>query len=83
MTERFLRRDEVSRITGLPVSTIYQQMADGTFPKNFRISPRLCAWRETEIEKWQAKCLAAPPPAPQRRGQRATKGNGKSSPGDP
>jgi prophage regulatory protein len=61
--ERFLRRDEVSRITGLPVSTIYQMMSNGAFPKNFRISPRLCAWRESEIAKWQADTLAAPPPA--------------------
>jgi prophage regulatory protein len=63
--ERFLRRDEVSRITGLPVSTIYQMMADGKFPKNFRISPRLCAWRESEIAKWQAERLAERDPAPE------------------
>lgn len=65
MIERFLRRDEVSRITGLPVSTIYQMMADGKFPKNFRISPRLCAWRESEIAKWQAERLAERDPAPE------------------
>jgi prophage regulatory protein len=58
MTERFLRRDEVSQITGLPVSTIYEMMKKGAFPKNFRISPRLAAWRETEIAKWQSDRLA-------------------------
>jgi prophage regulatory protein len=58
MTERFLRRDEVSQITGLPVSTIYKMMGEGAFPKNLRISPRLAAWRETEIAKWQSERIA-------------------------
>jgi prophage regulatory protein len=58
MTERFLRRDEVTQITGLPISTIYEQMGRGAFPKNFRISPRLCAWRESEIAKWQQQRIA-------------------------
>jgi prophage regulatory protein len=58
MTERFLRREEVTRITGLPQSTIYEKMSEGSFPKNLRISPRLCAWRETEITKWQRDRIA-------------------------
>jgi prophage regulatory protein len=58
MTERFLRRNEVSQITGLPVSTIYKMMGEGSFPKNLRISPRLAAWRETEITKWQNERIA-------------------------
>jgi prophage regulatory protein len=58
MVERFLRRDEVVRVTGIPCSTIYAMMADGKFPRNFRISPRLCAWRESEIAAWQAERLA-------------------------
>jgi predicted DNA-binding transcriptional regulator AlpA len=33
-------------------------MGDGKFPKNFRISPRLAAWRETEIAKWQNERIA-------------------------
>ena len=58
MTERFLRREEVTEITGLPQSTIYKMMSEGSFPKNFHISPRLCAWRETEIAKWQRDRIA-------------------------
>ena len=57
-TERFLRRDEVSRTTGLPVSTIYQQMSLEKFPRPVRISPRLVAWRETEILEWQEARIA-------------------------
>jgi prophage regulatory protein len=58
MTERFLRRFDVSTITGLPVSTIYEMMSRGTFPKNIRISPRLVAWRETDIAEWQQARIA-------------------------
>jgi prophage regulatory protein len=58
MTERFLRRDEVTRITGLPVSTIYEMMGRGAFPKSFRISPRLTAWRESELAAWQRARIA-------------------------
>jgi prophage regulatory protein len=58
MTERFLRRDEVTEITGLPVSTIYEMMGRGAFPKNLRISPRLAAWRESEVAKWQRDRIA-------------------------
>lgn len=58
MTEKFLRRDEVSRTTGLPVSTIYQQMGLAKFPRPVRISPRLVAWRESEILEWQEERIA-------------------------
>ena len=58
IAERFLRRDEVTRLTGLPVSTIYEMMARGAFPRSIRISPRLAAWRETEVAAWQQACIA-------------------------
>lgn len=58
MTERFIRRDETSRLTGLPVSTIYQQINEGKFPKPVRISPRLVAWRESEIAAWMKAKVA-------------------------
>lgn len=58
MVEKFLRRDDVSDVTGLPVSTIYEMMADGRFPKNVKISRRLVAWRESEIAKWQRERVA-------------------------
>jgi prophage regulatory protein len=58
MTEKFIRRDEVIRLTGLQTSTIYEMMASGAFPKNVRIAPRLCVWRETEIAAWQKARIA-------------------------
>jgi predicted DNA-binding transcriptional regulator AlpA len=36
MVEQFIRKKEVSRLTGLPISTIYDKMAKGLFPKNHK-----------------------------------------------
>jgi len=50
---RFLRLGEVQRLTGLPRSTIYEMVNSGTFPKQFRISPRSIAWVEAEVAEWR------------------------------
>ena len=39
--------------TGLAESTIYQKMAEATFPKQFPLGPRAVAWLQCEIEEWQ------------------------------
>ena len=57
--EVFLRRDEVERTTGLPRSTIYARMAEGSFPRPVRLSLRAVAWRATEIEAWQKARIEA------------------------
>jgi prophage regulatory protein len=56
--ERFLRRGEVESVTGLGRSTIYQKMAEGTFPKAVPISGGAVGWLESEIAAWQAKRIA-------------------------
>jgi prophage regulatory protein len=56
--KRFLRIADVKHATGLPVSTIYEKMAKGTFPKNFHLTPRIVAWLEDDIAAWQAARLA-------------------------
>jgi prophage regulatory protein len=56
--QRFLRRGEVVRLTGLPVSTIYEQMSAGIFPRPVRISARSNGWIESEIAEWQAARIA-------------------------
>jgi len=58
MTEIFLRRDDVERITGLSRSTLYALMAAGKFPRQFKISGRAAAWSEREIADWQAQQIA-------------------------
>jgi prophage regulatory protein len=56
--QRFLRRGEVVRITGIPTSTLYELMGRGDFPRPVRISPRCNGWLSTEIADWQAARIA-------------------------
>lgn len=56
---KFLRRKEVERKTGLSRSTIYANMALGTFPKTVKIGNRAVAWVEADIDDWmlsRVKC---------------------------
>jgi prophage regulatory protein len=56
---RFLRLRAVREITGLPASTIYDEMARGRFPKSIPLGPRCVAWDEAEISDWQETRRAA------------------------
>jgi prophage regulatory protein len=49
---RMLRRKEVENRTGLKRSTIYENMAKGTFPRPVRIGEKIVCWPEHEIESW-------------------------------
>ena len=39
-------------VTGLPRSTIYDRMSEGTFPKPVKIGPQAVGWLEDEIAAW-------------------------------
>jgi prophage regulatory protein len=52
MTTRLVRLPEVSRLTGLPPSTIYAMIAKGRFPRGIKLSERSSAWRSDELEEW-------------------------------
>ena len=58
MVQKFMRRDEVERLTGLPRSTIYDKMAKNEFPKSVKIDGRSVCWLESEIADWQASIIA-------------------------
>lgn len=58
MVQKFMRRDEVERLTGMPRSTIYEKMSKGEFPKNIKIGGRAVGWLESEIAEWQAGVIA-------------------------
>lgn len=47
-----LRMPQVCERTGLARSTIYDFMADGTFPRPVPLTPTRRAWREDEISEW-------------------------------
>ncbi len=45
-----LRRNQVQARTGLSRSTIYQRIADGTFPKSVSLGPRAVGWPDNEVD---------------------------------
>ena len=49
---RIVRRDEVSRLTGLARATIYKKVADGSFPEPIRLGARSVGWRLSDIVAW-------------------------------
>lgn len=49
-----LRLPEVKMRTGLPRSTIYLRMSQGTFPMPVSLGTRSVGWVESEIEEWIA-----------------------------
>jgi len=55
----FLRLPQVKATTGLSKSTIYARIAEGTFPKQIPIGPRLVVWVQSDIQNWIAKQVAA------------------------
>jgi len=59
MTNKLLRLPQVKSSTGLSKSTIYSRIAEGTFPKQIPIGPRLVVWVESDIQNWIAEQVAA------------------------
>lgn len=51
---RFLRRPDVEKITGLSKSTIYAKMANGEFPAQIKLGPRLVVWAEAHVQEWMS-----------------------------
>lgn len=49
---RVLRREEVSRLTGLARATIYAKVTDGSFPPPIRLGARAVGWRKPDIVAW-------------------------------
>ncbi|MCC7037809.1 MAG: AlpA family transcriptional regulator [Alphaproteobacteria bacterium] len=50
--ERILRLTEVKVRTGLSRSTIYLNIASGTFPRHISLGARCVGWLESEIDGW-------------------------------
>ncbi|MGR5151297.1 AlpA family transcriptional regulator [Photobacterium swingsii] len=54
---RFMRLKEVMNVTGLGRSSIYNFMAEGSFPKSVPLGGRAVAWVESEVFEWMEGCL--------------------------
>ena len=47
-----IRQKRVQERTGLPRSTMYQQIQEGNFPEPINLGPRSVGWLEYEIDDW-------------------------------
>ena len=52
--ERALRLRQVSQLTGLGRSMIYQMQAEGRFPRRIKLGERAVGWLESEVRDWLA-----------------------------
>ena len=50
--DRMIGTKEMLAVVGLPLSSVYDGMAAGWFPRNFKISPKRVAWRESELRAY-------------------------------
>lgn len=55
--DRIIRLPTVLARTGLSRSTIYRKIAEGTFPRQVKVSVHGAGWRESAINRW----IADPP----------------------
>jgi len=62
--DRLLRLPEVRKRVGLGKTMIYELIADGRFPKPYKITRAAARWSEREIDAWidGVKTGAAPTP---------------------
>jgi len=56
---RFIRLEEVIKMTARSQSRIYADMSDGKFPKCVPIGGRAVAWVESEVIAWMREAMAA------------------------
>jgi prophage regulatory protein len=52
MAKAILRLPVVKARSGLSRSTIYQRIAEGSFPKPISLGSRAVGWLESEVEGW-------------------------------
>ena len=52
LSYKLLRLRDVIKMTSLTITTIYHYMAEGKFPKNIHLGPKISVWIEREIHEW-------------------------------
>lgn len=50
---------QVKARTGLSRSTVWRLMNTGAFPRPVRISPSRVAWRDADLDAWEASLQSA------------------------
>jgi prophage regulatory protein len=59
LQQQLLRLPQVKATTGLSKSSIYARIAEGTFPKQVPLGPRLVVWVESDIQNWITEQVSA------------------------
>ena len=54
--DKLMRLSEVLDAVGLARSTIYKQIATGTFPRPVAVGSKAVRWRAGEIAEWIDSC---------------------------
>ncbi len=54
MAERILRLATVLDRTGLSRSALYRKIAEGSFPRQMKLSVHSSGWYESAVERWIA-----------------------------
>jgi len=49
----YLRRAAVCERYGVPISTLYDWISKGLFPRQVRLGARAVAWSVAELEAWE------------------------------
>ena len=57
--DAILKLPEVTRITGIGRSNLYEMVRSGQFPKPVKLSVRSVGWRQSEVNAWLAELKAA------------------------
>lgn len=57
-TPRILRMTEVIKLTGYGRASIYNFMAEGSFPKSKKLGLRAVGWNSLEVQAWIDERLA-------------------------
>ena len=56
--KKLIRPRAASELLGVPISTMYERIAKGTFPKPIKISHRAVAFDMEELLRWQLEAIA-------------------------
>ncbi len=53
--KKLIRWNELKLLIPMSRSTLWRKIKDGTFPRSYRLSKRITAWKVSEINVWIEK----------------------------
>lgn len=62
MSERFIRKPQVLKDTGLSHTTLYRLIKNSKFPAPIHVSDRIAVWQESLVQQWISDRIQAAAP---------------------